>query len=106
MAQQQSENDSCGRVRVYCAFVCISANGASRSCSGGMVFILKSTTCEPRDIANATLYLASDDAKYISGHNLVVDGGLKGDGNGGSIYSDKRTRTKTILFIKVGELLK
>jgi 2-hydroxycyclohexanecarboxyl-CoA dehydrogenase len=28
------------------------------------------------DIAGAFLYLASDDAKYVSGHNLIVDGAL------------------------------
>ncbi|CAN0926385.1 Short chain aldehyde dehydrogenase 1 [Linum grandiflorum] len=28
-----------------------------------------------RDVANAALYLASDDAKYVSGLNLIVDGG-------------------------------
>ncbi|KAL4018797.1 hypothetical protein IC575_022420 [Cucumis melo] len=35
---------------------------------------LEGTVCETNDIANAALYLASDDAKYVSGHNLVVDG--------------------------------
>jgi len=30
---------------------------------------------EPVDIANAALYLASDEARYITGHCLVVDAG-------------------------------
>jgi NAD(P)-dependent dehydrogenase (short-subunit alcohol dehydrogenase family) len=29
----------------------------------------------PSDVANAALYLASDEATYITGHNLLVDGG-------------------------------
>ena len=29
----------------------------------------------PVDIANALLFLASDEARYISGHTLVVDAG-------------------------------
>ena len=31
---------------------------------------------EPRDVAQAALFLASDAARYITGHVLVVDGGL------------------------------
>ncbi len=31
---------------------------------------------EPRDIAYAYLYLASDEAKYVNGAVLSVDGGL------------------------------
>ncbi|NLS07062.1 SDR family oxidoreductase [Rhizobium sp. P32RR-XVIII] len=30
---------------------------------------------KPADVANAALFLASDDATYITGHNLLVDGG-------------------------------
>ncbi|KAF5206724.1 NAD(P)-binding Rossmann-fold superfamily protein [Thalictrum thalictroides] len=37
---------------------------------------LEGTYCDVQDIAKAALYLVSDDAKYVSGHNLVVDGGF------------------------------
>lgn len=30
---------------------------------------------KPSDVANAALFLASDEASYITGHNLLVDGG-------------------------------
>lgn len=31
---------------------------------------------EPEDIADAIAFIASDDARYITGANLPVDGGL------------------------------
>ncbi|KAJ4841821.1 hypothetical protein Tsubulata_035464 [Turnera subulata] len=36
---------------------------------------LKEAVLEPEDVAHAVLYLASDDAKFVSGMELVVDGG-------------------------------
>ncbi|CAI0391678.1 unnamed protein product [Linum tenue] len=36
---------------------------------------LRGAILEPEDVARAALYLASDDAKYVSGLNLIVDGG-------------------------------
>ncbi|GAB4833312.1 hypothetical protein Ancab_031558 [Ancistrocladus abbreviatus] len=37
--------------------------------------VLKGVVPEAEDVAKAALYLASDDAKFVSGLNLVVDGG-------------------------------
>ncbi|KAJ0816501.1 putative secoisolariciresinol dehydrogenase [Helianthus annuus] len=37
---------------------------------------LKGVTLKADDVAKAALFLASDEAKYISGHNLFIDGGF------------------------------
>jgi enoyl-[acyl-carrier-protein] reductase (NADH) len=31
---------------------------------------------EAQDVARAALFLTSDEAKYVNGHNLIVDGGF------------------------------
>jgi NAD(P)-dependent dehydrogenase (short-subunit alcohol dehydrogenase family) len=37
----------------------------------------------PDDIANAAVFLASDESSYIAGHNLCVDGGYAASGGQG-----------------------
>ena len=38
--------------------------------------ILLHILCDPEDIAKAAVFLVSDDAKYITGQTLHVDGGM------------------------------
>lgn len=52
----------------------IYADPKVRALRGGAVPLRRLGTIE--DIANAVLWLASDEAAYITGHQLVVDGGV------------------------------
>ena len=47
---------------------------------------LKGVILKAEDIAEADLYLASDESKYVSGHNLVVDGGFSVVNHGWGLY--------------------
>ena len=46
----------------------------------------------PEDIANAALYLASDESKYVSGHTLVVDAGQTTSGMKVNRFHDGEAR--------------
>ncbi|KAK3447011.1 hypothetical protein EUGRSUZ_A02619 [Eucalyptus grandis] len=42
----------------------------------GALANLKGVTLKAEDVANAALFLAGDEARYVSGHNLFIDGGF------------------------------
>ena len=42
----------------------------------GVYSNLKGKVLNAEDVAEAALYLAGDESKYVSGHNLLVDGGF------------------------------
>ena len=45
--------------------------------------------CMPEDIAHGILYLLSEEARYITGHTLVIDAGVTTSGLQSQFHSDK-----------------
>ncbi|KAI4347411.1 hypothetical protein L6164_008226 [Bauhinia variegata] len=70
-------------IRVNCLSPYIIANTSSKEffkleddgCDG-VYSNLKGVALKEEDAAEGALFLASDESKYISGHNLAVDGGF------------------------------
>jgi len=49
---------------------------------------LKGSVGRKEDVAQAALYLGSDESRYVSGHNLVVDGGFTIMNSGFNVYNE------------------
>jgi NAD(P)-dependent dehydrogenase (short-subunit alcohol dehydrogenase family) len=58
-------------------------------------------TGAPEDVANAALWLASDDSSFITGHALVVDGGIS---LGETIHEFKSNFEEIVNTLKLGDL--
>ncbi|XP_075660609.1 (+)-cis,trans-nepetalactol synthase NEPS1-like [Castanea sativa] len=41
-------------------------------------YILKGGAMRPKNVADAVVFLASEDSQFVTGHDLVVDGGYRG----------------------------
>ncbi|EXC01951.1 Momilactone A synthase [Morus notabilis] len=54
------------------------AGSSAEDLENGMSFLanLKNVTLKAEDVANAALFISSDEGRYISGHNLLIDGGF------------------------------
>ncbi|XP_017982409.1 PREDICTED: momilactone A synthase, partial [Theobroma cacao] len=52
----------------------------------GIYANLKGAILEPEDVAGAALFLGSDESKYVSGLNLIIDGGVTITNSGFSMF--------------------
>ena len=50
--------------------------GSFGASAAGAVFVPVNPILKPEQVAQAALFLASDDSEYITGQGIVVDGGL------------------------------
>lgn len=57
-------------------------------------------TCYPEDVSHAAVWLASDNAGFVNGHILVIDGGLTG---GRSWSEEKQSEEKLREALGVGD---
>ncbi|KVI01412.1 secoisolariciresinol dehydrogenase-like [Cynara cardunculus var. scolymus] len=58
-------------------------------------FDLKGVVLLEQDVAEASLFLASDEAKYINGHNLALDGGFTAINSSFGLFSRGRAARTT-----------
>jgi len=49
---------------------------------------IKGSVARKEDVAQAALFLGSDESRFVSGHNLVVDGGFTIMNAGFNIYDE------------------
>ncbi|XP_040994323.1 secoisolariciresinol dehydrogenase-like [Juglans microcarpa x Juglans regia] len=83
-------------IRVNCVSPCLVATPLAKDFfkldDNGVYSVysnLKDSLLKSEDVAEAALYLGSDESKYVSGHNLLVDGGFSISNPGFAMFVQK-----------------